>query len=1037
MSLRPASASGTPAKLASYDLNGAAAEATNASIQAPKPSKATPSQDSNNANIDIFVRIRPVAKPSPRLVVDNSDNRLEFNMPRDAAAGYVNNQREQYEFRFNGIIGPEAKQDEVFERVARNVVMGSIEGFNGTIFAYGQTGSGKTFTITGGPQHYADRGIIPRTISTIFSEVTKRADNQFTVHCSYLEIYNETCFDLLDPEREIKAMEDLPRVHIQEDEEGRVSFRNLTIHRANNEEEALNLLFLGDTNRTISETPMNMASSRSHCIFSIYVEARRNGEDVVRRSKLNLVDLAGSERASKTGIDGTTLREAKYINLSLHYLEQVIIALQERAMGLSRPHIPYRNSRMTSVLRDSLGGNCRTVMVATINSESGQLDESISTCRFAMRVALVRNVVALNEEMDPSLVIRRLKADIRDLKDEIRMLKGGAEERGPLTPDELRRLNEQIEAFCADASSDASLNLGGSMMHVKAAFDLFKQLVQRGGLVGPNGAVRMLTGPGSGGEQNQGGNAADLAEQVKKLRLQVTQRDNEINILVGMLKRRDAAAASASNGLPPPVPNLGPGPGPGPQLLLPQPAAQQQQQQQQRRTSLSGQASLRSSLDPGAEPAGIRAGHLGLSRSAGLPGPPAQAWVEPGAAGSQGQGPQGSGAAPGAAAAAAALARAQRGGGPGQGPAEDDMALLLNANLLVDRTQAFELFRKSYRQNEVIEENTALLESKYRAAKEMGGVVNASKARMNELKALIEQRRIQRSVAAMQGDADAAAADDPEENRCKALIEKEKLAYKDGFEKLRTLKQEIEHLTLLLKQSRTRLLKDFEQYMALMARQGAQQGSTVAGQQDPEDTGFKSPIPPGASQNRTLRDSSDRWQGPTGAGAASAAPTRQPTHGPGGGSMPPPLQPGQGWQGGPPPRQSAAGLSSMGSTGAQGQAPQPRLAWGAPAPDVGPSPQPAPSLSMRTSGPGLQGPSSGLPSAPPGPSLQRQGSREPAVGLRSSGAAPLPDYMTGVDPRVLEQARPYLTGNPDADQDIVRFYVAKQQLLAKLQAGTG
>ncbi|GFH05644.1 kinesin-like protein [Haematococcus lacustris] len=559
----------------------------------------------------------------------------------------------------------------------------------------------------------------------------------------------------------------------------------------------------------------------------------QNGEDVVRRSKLNLVDLAGSERASKTGIDGTTLREAKYINLSLHYLEQVIIALQERAMGLSRPHIPYRNSRMTSVLRDSLGGNCRTVMVATINSESGQLDE------FAMRVALVRNVVALNEEMDPSLVIRRLKADIRDLKDEIRMLKGGAEERGPLTPDELRRLNEQvlqldycqvpllltlsllvvaylqIEAFCADASSDASLNLGGSMMHVKAAFDLFKQLVQRGGLVGPNGAVRMLTGPGSGS------NAADLAEQVKKLRLQVTQRDNEINILVGMLKRRDAAAASASNGLPLPGPNLGPGP------------------------------------DPGAEPAGARAGHLGLSR-----------------------------------------------------------------------TQAFELFRKSYRQNEVIEENTALLESKYRAAKEMGGVVNASKARMNELKALIEQRRIQRSVAAMQGDADAAAADDPEENRCKALIEKEKLAYKDGFEKLRTLKQEIEHLTLLLKQSRTRLLKDFEQYMALMARQGAQQGSPVAGQQDPEDLGFKSPIPPGASQNRTLRDSSDRWQGPTGAGAASAVPSRQPPHGPGAGSMPPPLQPGQGWQGGPPlvqpaPRQSAAGLSSMGSTGAgaQGQGP--------------------------------------------------------------------------------------------------------------------
>lgn len=147
-----------------------------------------------SSNIDIFVRIKPVDRPSSRLLVDSSEGRVEFNLPRDAAAGFVNNQREHYEFRFNGILEPAAKQDEVsasddddgmsacdvrasdacathgpgaaqvFERVARNVVTGAMEGYNGTIFAYGQTGSGKTFTITGGPERYVDRGIIPRCV---------------------------------------------------------------------------------------------------------------------------------------------------------------------------------------------------------------------------------------------------------------------------------------------------------------------------------------------------------------------------------------------------------------------------------------------------------------------------------------------------------------------------------------------------------------------------------------------------------------------------------------------------------------------------------------------------------------------------------------------------------------------------------------------------------------------------------------------------------------------------------------------------------
>ncbi|MEQ2211704.1 Kinesin- protein 6, partial [Xenoophorus captivus] len=127
---------------------------------------------------------------------------------------------------------------------------------------------------------------------------------------------------------------------------------------------------------------------------------REPGSATLRRSKLHLVDLAGSDRVSKTGLDGVLLTEAKYINLSLHYLEQVIIALSEK----NRSHIPYRNSMLTSVLRDSLGGNCMTTMIATIAVDKRNLDESISTCRFAQRVALIKNEAVLNEELDPALV---------------------------------------------------------------------------------------------------------------------------------------------------------------------------------------------------------------------------------------------------------------------------------------------------------------------------------------------------------------------------------------------------------------------------------------------------------------------------------------------------------------------------------------------------------------------------------------------------------------------------------------------------------
>eukprot|EP00854_Cymbomonas_tetramitiformis_P025000 gene25000-30484_t len=133
----------------------------------------------SNTSIDIYCRIKPARSPSHYFASDMVENKVDFNIPRDGEAGYVNNRREHYEYKFNGVIGTDAKQDEVFERVARPPIDSVLKGINGTIFAYGQTGSGKTFTMTGGAERYIDRGIIPRSISHIYSEIAKKSDSQY------------------------------------------------------------------------------------------------------------------------------------------------------------------------------------------------------------------------------------------------------------------------------------------------------------------------------------------------------------------------------------------------------------------------------------------------------------------------------------------------------------------------------------------------------------------------------------------------------------------------------------------------------------------------------------------------------------------------------------------------------------------------------------------------------------------------------------------------------------------------------------------
>ncbi|KAJ3066811.1 Kinesin-like protein kif9 [Podochytrium sp. JEL0797] len=335
--------------------------------------------------------------------------------------GFINNQQENWDFKFDGILH-NVSQEKVYDECGHGIVKAMMDGYHGTIMAYGQTGAGKTFTMTGATENYKHRGLIPRAISHVFKEVSERPQMACTIRISYLEIYNEQILDLLAGNvLDGGGVEEGVSLAVVEDNKSGISYvKGLSTPIANSEEEALNLLFEGETNRSIAQHQLNKLSTRSHCIFTVYLEARSRVESLERvvSSKLNLVDLAGSERISKTHTVGVSLKEAMYINKSLTFLEQVILALSQKK---PRTHIPYRQSKLTHVLRTSLGGSCNTLLIANIWGESLHIEETISTLRFATRMMCVANTPVVNVQVDPAAVIRRLEREVRELKQELAM----------------------------------------------------------------------------------------------------------------------------------------------------------------------------------------------------------------------------------------------------------------------------------------------------------------------------------------------------------------------------------------------------------------------------------------------------------------------------------------------------------------------------------------------------------------------------------------------------------------------------------------
>uniref|UniRef100_S4RI91 Kinesin-like protein n=1 Tax=Petromyzon marinus TaxID=7757 RepID=S4RI91_PETMA len=383
----------------------------------PPPSPHYPaamSRAKSAETVRVVVRCRPM---NPR----ESAASYESVITIDVRAGQVaiRNPRANADpartFTFDAVYGGDAKQLDIYEESFRPLVDSVLCGFNGTIFAYGQTGTGKTYTMEGVRSDPERRGVIPNSFEHIFTHIS-RSQNQPVpeVRASYLEIYQEEIRDLLSRDQS-------RRLELRERPDTGIHVKDLSSFVTKSAREIEHVMGIGNQNRSVGATNMNEHSSRSHAIFVITVECSElgaDGESHIRVGKLNLVDLAGSERQAKTGAQGERLKEATKINLSLSALGNVISALVD---GKST-HVPYRDSKLTRLLQDSLGGNARTVMVANVGPASYNYDESLTTLRYANRAKNIRNRPRVNEDPKDAL--------LREFQEEIARLKEQLEKRG-------------------------------------------------------------------------------------------------------------------------------------------------------------------------------------------------------------------------------------------------------------------------------------------------------------------------------------------------------------------------------------------------------------------------------------------------------------------------------------------------------------------------------------------------------------------------------------------------------------------------------
>ena len=364
-------------------------------------------------SVGVAVRVRPLNNKEKNesseicIKVDSKDKLITIGSDRN--------------FTFDQVFGMESKQEDVFFGCAKELVFRVFKGYNATILAYGQTGSGKTFTMGSGQltnMKDEDIGIIPRVINMIFHErEMRKSEAEFIIKLNFIEIYNEEIHDLLS-KNSISSGKTL----VIREKEGSIGIDGICEEQVTDAEGTFACLERGTLERSVSSTLMNSQSSRSHAIFTIIIEKQAPQEkpdtDEIDHwvAKFHFVDLAGSERAKKTGASGATLKEGISINKGLLCLGNVISALTDESKRAN--HIPYRDSKLTRILQDSLGGNANTFMIACVSPAESNFDETLNTLKYASRARHIKNKPVVNT--DPhSAMIAQFKLEIAGLRQEV------------------------------------------------------------------------------------------------------------------------------------------------------------------------------------------------------------------------------------------------------------------------------------------------------------------------------------------------------------------------------------------------------------------------------------------------------------------------------------------------------------------------------------------------------------------------------------------------------------------------------------------
>ena len=375
-------------------------------------------------NIRVCARFRPQNEREKaqskekqlRYEVDRGNTSVTFHLGQSTTYSGSGAREEKTSFNLDRIYKEESTQDEVFEWISNNIVKHCFEGYNGTIFAYGQTSSGKTHTMFG-PDDYLDTpdewGIVPKSISELFNFVHQSpAGWEFAISTSYFQLYKEKLQDLLKPANN--------NMKIHESKARGIYIEGLSSEYLEDVQNLLDVLTVGGANKTVASTDMNTRSSRSHSVLQVTL-VQKNEEGSSKTGKFTFVDLAGSERVDKTNAVGQTFEEAKKINLSLTCLANVIKSLSQ-----GNAHIPYRYSKLTRILQESLGGNTKTMLILCCSPDLSNIEETLSTLRFGKSAKNIKNQVKVNvrrSAQELEFMVKRLQEELAAERKQVEALR--------------------------------------------------------------------------------------------------------------------------------------------------------------------------------------------------------------------------------------------------------------------------------------------------------------------------------------------------------------------------------------------------------------------------------------------------------------------------------------------------------------------------------------------------------------------------------------------------------------------------------------